>query len=106
MRALASMKLPRQWLVAAFGILSLCATVLFLFFHFANNPPAPAVLVLSTCKEPAPEMTRIGERSRLQFDIPANDLRFHEGASDAAPFKHGFDVHPKNSKGSLTISYG
>src|SRR6267142_2481491 len=91
---------------AILGILFLCTTFIFLFFHFANNPPAPPVPVLSTCKEPTPGMTRIGERSGLQFDIPANELRFHEGASDAAPFTHGFDVHPNNSKAFLTISYG
>ncbi len=104
MSAQASMKLPRHWLAAALGILVLCAMCIFLFLHLTNNPQAPGVPVLATCKEPAPGMTRIGERSGLQFDIPANEFRFHEGASDAAPFTHGFDVHPNNSKAFLTIS--
>jgi hypothetical protein len=100
------MKLPRHWLVVSLAILSFCAAFILLFIRFSKNPLAPTLPVVAACKEPAPGMRRIGERSGLQFDVPEKELTFHQGTSDAGPLTHGFDVRPKNSKSLLEISYG
>jgi hypothetical protein len=88
------------------------------YFHFHTNgdkkpltvavPPIP---VVSVCKELASGMKRIGaspgDRYMLQFDIPVNEVRVHEGAADMPPFEYGFGIRPQaGGESLLRITYG
>lgn len=86
--------------------LILLACVGYLEFLPTGKPHAPTVPVVSSCKEAKPGMRRIGERYGFQFDVQAGDFMIHEGTSDAFPFVHGFDLHPKNSDSFLGIGWG
>ena len=89
--------------------LILLVCVGYLEFLPTEKPHAPAVSAVSSCKEPKPEMRRIGEQYGFQFDVPVAGfiVNVNEGASDT-PLQpaHGFNVRPKNSDSILAIGWG
>lgn len=71
----------------------------------------PLLPVVSVCKEVAPGMSRIGarrgDRYMLQFDVPVESVRVHEGDQDTPPFAYGFDIRLQaGGESYLEISFG
>jgi hypothetical protein len=82
----------------------LLACVAYIEFLSSRKPTAPAVLIVSGCREPKPRMRRIGDYG-FGFDIPADDLTIQEGSGDMPPAPHGYSLRPKNSQSVLDISW-
>jgi len=105
MRELFPGKWSTPWVFAALLTALICAVSIYvLFFPLGKNQLAPAVPVISACKELAPGMRRIGNRYGIQFDVPKNEFTFGEGRSDAGPLVGGFDLSTKNGHSLLVIS--
>ena len=98
---------PRLLLIVTIATLVILvpSTAYFHFFVNLNKKPlAPAVPVISVCKELAPGMRRIGNRYGIQFDVPTKYFTVQEGWGDAIPVEHGFGLSPKNGQALLGIS--
>jgi hypothetical protein len=113
MKELLPVRRSPLWLIVTIVTLALfllCVASIHFFTNASKRPPMVSIPVVSVCKELAPGMRRIGgmigDRYPLQFDIPAKDVVFHEGTSDAPPLAYGFGVRPKDSQSLLEISYG
>lgn len=101
------------WLIVVPSIAAICAVSFYLFPRrdgLLNPLRAPVPSRVSACKDLGPGMRRIGATSRdrymLQFDVPVDQVRIHEDATDAPPLKYGFGIRPRNSESDLEISYG
>ena len=103
MRNFLALRRLRLWLIVAVGTL-LVAVVYFGLFTI-RKPLAPTVPIVSSCKNLAPGMRRIGDRHGFQFDVPSKEFNIHEGATDAPPLMQGFGLIPKNGTSELEISF-
>ena len=103
----------RLWLIVVPSIAAICVFS-FYFFPRRDNPlnplRAPVPSRVSACKDLGPGMRRIGahsgDRYMLQFDVPVDQVKIHEGATDAPPLKYGFGIRLRNSESHLEIAYG
>lgn len=101
----------RSCFIAAAGFLLLF--VAYTRFHVSKKPVAPALPVVSSCKELKPGMRRISEQYAFQFnapkkdqygfqfDVPEKDFTIHEGTQDAPPGLHGFSLNLKKNSASF-----
>lgn len=94
----------RIWVLIGIVVALICAG-LFILVR-SKNPQAPPVPVISDCKPLATGMRRVGSGPGIQFDVLTSGFRISEGATDAAPFIHGFDVKEKTGLSALQIDFG
>lgn len=84
------------------GFLLGCVT--YLEFLPGQKPLAPAIPIVSDCRELKPGRRRIGDYG-FRFDFPTNNFITHEGWGDMPPGPHSYGLRPKNSAPELAISW-
>lgn len=103
-------RLPAKALTISAALVFLVVSFLLILdftgISFARRPTPPALPIVSTCRDLAPGMSRIGEPGKLQFDVLAEDFQIQEGNTDAPPLVHGLDLSYRDGKSSLEINYG
>jgi hypothetical protein len=95
---------PGLWLIAV--IVTPVLFCLAYFYVVSKRPPAPKVLIVSSCRKLQLGLKRIGEPYGIQFDIPAENFAIDEWAADAPPGGETFRLRPQNGASYLFIDFG
>jgi len=94
-----------KWACAGAGAL-LIFIGCFLLLRSRQRYSAPSLVVVSECKAPAPETTRVGNTLGVKFDFATTDFTVSEGTTDTVPVVHGFRLRLRNGVSVMDISFG